>query len=41
MLNFEDGPDKLKYFIVRDEKPETPCEGTATFSPAEMIIKLE
>ena len=30
----------VQYFIVSDEKPETPYEGPGTFSPAEMDIKV-
>ena len=40
MLKHENEPGNVQYFVVSDEKPETPYEGPGTYSPAEMDIKL-
>ena len=36
MLRHENKPGNVQYFIVSDEKPETPHEGPGAYSPAEM-----
>ena len=40
MLKHENEPGNVQYFIVSDEKPETPYEGPRKFSPTEMDIKI-
>ena len=40
MLKHENELGNVQYFIVSDEKPETPYEGPGTYSPAEMDIKV-
>ena len=40
MLKHENETGNIQYFVVSDEKPETPNEGPGTYSPAEMDIKL-
>ena len=41
MLKHENEPGIVQYFIVSDEKPETPAEGPGKFfSPAEMDINI-
>ena len=40
MLKHENELGNVQYFIVSDEKSETPYEGPGTYSPAEMDIKI-
>ena len=40
MLKHENELGNVQYFIVSDEKPETPYEGPGTYSLAEMDIKI-
>ena len=40
MLKQENQPGNVQYFIVSDEKQETPYEGPGTYSPAEIDIKI-
>ena len=40
MPKHENELGNVQYFIVSDEKPETPYEGPGTYSPAEMDVKV-
>ena len=40
MLKHENELGNVQYFILSDEKPETPYDGLGTYSPAEMDIKI-
>ena len=40
MLKHENELGNVQYFIVSDEKPETPYEGPGTYSPTEMGINV-